>query len=362
MLKTIVKGVRIAGVCASVPETSHSFMQDHSLFTEEEAKKLLATTGVYARRVAPPHICASDMCLAATEGLLEQLGWDPESIGVLIFISQDSDYVLPATACVLQKRLGLTKDCAAFDINLGCSGLIYGIWTASQLLDSSTATRALVLAGDTSTRFLKPEDRSTMPLFGDAGAAVALEKDPEAPRMFGIFGTDGSGAPNIMVKAGGRRDPLVPPIEPHSETEAARLFEDARLHLNGAEVFTFSLRLVPGLLRETMAHAGVGIDDIDYFALHQANKFMLEHLAKKSKLPREKVPIDMHDFGNTSSASVALLLCSRLGDELAARKHKLLLAGFGVGWSWGALVTDIGPIPRPTVIEIPDDFPTLKAG
>lgn len=358
-MKATIEGVRIAGVRAAVPMHRHSFMEDHSLFSAEEAEKLYATTGVYERRVAPPHICASDLCVAAAEGLLAQLGWDPATVEVLIFVSQDPDYNVPATACVMQKRLGLPSSAACFDVNLGCSGFIYALWMAGRLLGGSSGRRALVLCGDTSSRHLVPGDRSTLPLFGDAGGAAALECAPDAAPMHAVVGTDGGGARNIWVKAGGRRNTLVPGAEPRSEEEQARLFTDSRLSLNGAEVFAFTLRAVPPLVREALEFAGTSVDGLDLCVMHQANAFMLEHLRKKTKIPPEKFVVDMHDFGNTSSASIPLAISHRLAEPLSTGTRRMLLAGFGVGWSWGALVAEVGPIPPPEVQEVPDDFPVL---
>jgi len=359
MTKAVVEGVRVAGIRAVAPRPRHSFSETPEPFTAEEAAKLLASTGVYERRIAPPHICASDLCLAAAEGLLKQLGWDPTSVDVLIFVSQDADYNAPATACVMQRRLGLGSGAACFDMNLGCSGFIYGVWTASRLLGGSDAGRALVLCGDTSSRHLVPDDRSTRPLFGDAGSAIALERDDRASPMRVIVGTDGTGARNILVKAGGRRNDLTPGLVPRTEEEEKALYADARLSLNGAEVFAFTLRVVPKLVRETLEFAGIGVDEIDHCVPHQANAFMLEHLRKKGGFSESQFVIDIRDFGNTSSASVPLAISHRLGEALSTGTRKLLLLGFGVGWSWGSLVTDVGPIPPPTVEELPDDFETL---
>lgn len=356
MVKAVVEGVRIAGVRAVVPRQRHCFSETPEPFTAEEAAKLCASIGVYERRIAPLHVCASDLCTAAAEGLLKQLDWDPASVEVLVFVSQNADYNLPASACLIQKRLGLANG-ACFDVNLGCSGFVYGTWTAGSLLAGSSARRALVLCGDTSSRHLAPGDRSTLPLFGDAGTALALEKADGVSPMHAVVGTDGSGAGNIIIKAGGRRNDLTPGLVPRTAEEEAQLFADARVHLNGAEVFAFTLRIVPGLVREMLDFAGLGIDDIDHCVMHQANGFMLEHLRKKTKVPEEKFLVDMKDFGNTSSASIPLAIAHRLGWSLASGTRKLLMAGFGVGWSWGALVADAGPIPTPEVADLPDDFP-----
>ncbi len=360
MVVARIEGIKIAGITAAVPRGRHSYVTDPAPFTAEEARKLAESIGVRERRILPTQLCASDMCAHAAADLLARLDWDPESVDVLIFVSQDSDYALPATACVLQRHLGLGQNCAAFDVNLGCSGFVYGLWMASQLLAGMTGSRALVMAGDTSSRHLMPDDRATLPLFGDAGGVAALEKDEDAGPMHVVLGTDGRGAGHIFVKAGGRRDSLVPTAEPRGAEEEKRLFRDSRLHMNGVEVFGFTLRAVPKLLAQVTEAAGLGIDDIDMFVMHQANRFMLEHLRKKAKNAPERFLIDMEEFGNTSSASIPLAISHSLGDRLAAGRMKMLLAGFGVGWSWAALIADVGPIVAPRLVELPDDLEPLK--
>lgn len=355
MVKAVSEGVRIAGFGAAVPRPYHSFLETPAPFTAEEAAKLCASTGVRCRRILPPHLCASDMALAAAENLLSRLDWEPARIDVLIFVSQDADYNLPATACLLQRRLGLPRTCAAFDVALGCSGFIYGLWLASRLLGNGTAQRALVLCGDVSSRHLAPGDRSTLPLFGDAGGAAALEWDPSAPPLHFCLGTDGRGASSICVEAGGRRNPLTPGLVARTPEQEAALFRQARLSLNGAEVFAFTLRAVPELIRETLEFAGLDRETLDQVVLHQANRFMLEHLRKKTGFREDQFVIAIEPYGNTSSASIPLAICHQLGNGFFQQPRTLLLAGFGVGWSWGALAGRIGPLPLLGVYEMPDD-------
>jgi 3-oxoacyl-[acyl-carrier-protein] synthase III len=358
-MKATVKGVRIAGLQAAVPVARHSFVETPGPLSAEEAQKLYASIGVHERRIAPPPLLASDLCVAAAESLLDELGWDPDSIDALVLVTQGPDYLLPATACLIQRRLGLPTGCAAFDVNLGCSGFVYGAWIASQLLAGSEGKRALLLCGDVSTRLLHPDDRATQPLFGDAGSAMALEKTQDAAPMHIVLGTDAAGAKHISIKAGGLRHNLVPALK-RSPEENETLYKEAHLHLNGPEVFSFTLRAVPALMRESLDYAGTSIDSIDTFVMHQANKFILEHLRKKTGIPADKFVIDLHDFGNTSSASIPLALCHRLAATLAETRQRVSLVGFGVGWSWGALITELGPLPRPRIVEVPDDAPTLS--
>jgi len=360
MTKAILRDVRIAGMRAVVPAARHSFLETPEPFTAEEAEKLCALTGVRERRIAPLSVCPSDLCTAAAEGLMAQLGWEPESVGILVFVSQGPDYPLPATACVIHKRLGLASGAACFDVKLGCSGFPYGLWIAGQLMSGAQAGRALVLCGDVGSRPIADDDRATRPLFGDAGSAVALEIAPEASPIHIITGTDGRGARNIWIKAGGRRHELVPGLVARSPEEEEEIARDARLRLDGAEVFAFSLRVVPPLVRELLAFAETDAEAIDHCVLHQANAFMLEHLRKKIKFPPERFINDLELFGNTSSASIPLAIAHRLSETVAAGSRKLLMAGFGVGWSWGAMVADVGPIPAPVVADLPEDFLPLE--
>ena len=360
-MEAVIKSVKIAGMQAAVPPHRHSYVETPELFTQEEADKIYGSTGIHSRRILPKHLCASDMCIAAAETLLQRLEWDPASVDILIYVSQDSDYALPASACLMQSRLGLPSSAACLDVSLGCSGFVYGTWIASQLLNGSNGTRALVLCGDTSSRHLLPNDRGTLPLFGDAGVATALEFDESWPDSYAVFGTDGKGGQHIAVKAGGRRHPTIPESAPRSGEEEAKLFKDSRLHLNGAAVFSFTLKVVPKLIKDTLALADIHADDIDMVVMHQANKFILEHLRKKAKIPEHKYLIDMQDFGNTSSASVPLAICHKLSSYFEDNESKkVMLGGFGVGWSWGCIVTDMLPSVAPELIEIPDDFEPLS--
>ncbi|GGP38911.1 3-oxoacyl-ACP synthase [Shewanella algicola] len=358
-MKTVIKSVKIAGMQAAVPPHRHSYVETPDIFTQDEADKIYASTGIHSRRILPKHLCASDMCIAAAETLLKRLNWAPESVDVLIYASQDSDYALPATACLMQNRLGLSQGAACLDVSLGCSGFVYATWMASQMLNGSDGQRALVLCGDTSSRHLLPDDRGTLPLFGDAGVATALQFDENWSDSYAVFGTDGTGGQHIAVKAGGRRNPTMPKLEARSSEEEQKLYKESRLYLNGAAVFSFTLKVVPKLIKDSLALANIEADNLDMVVMHQANQFILEHLRKKAKIPQDKYLIDMADFGNTSSASVPLAICHKLGCFFETDTKKVMLGGFGVGWSWGAIITDIGPILAPQIIEISDDFEPL---
>jgi 3-oxoacyl-[acyl-carrier-protein] synthase-3 len=354
MTEARISGVAVRGVRACVPALTRDLADEGLIADEAERERLIKSIGVRSRHIARPDMMTSDLCQKAADGLLDELGWARDSIDVLIMVTQSADYVIPATACALQDRLGLGS-CLAFDISLGCSGYAYGLWTAASLMKTLSVAgrpaRAIVLAGDVSTSKLLEGDRATIPLFGDAGSATALELDPNTEDWFGVFGTDGSGAPHIMVEAGALKHPLLPPKEPHPPEKADELYRKARLHLNGTEVFNFTLKAVPPLVNAIFNAADVTVEDIDYVLLHQANVFMLNHLRKKAGLPEDKVPIAMETYGNTSSASIPLTIADKLSDAFD-RPRELVLMGFGVGWSWSALKLTIGPIPAPKVVEL----------
>lgn len=346
-----VSDVRIAGVASAVPERASPVAEASDRFGAAEVEKIIGSTGVRSRRIASAQVCASDLCLAAAEKLLAELSWTRDSIGAVVFVSQTPDYVLPATSCVLHQRLNLSRSCAAWDVNLGCSGFVYGLWQAAQAA-AGGAGRTLLLVGDTINRLVSPVDRTTALLFGDAGAAAAIEPRQGARPMTFVLGTDGRGASRLMTPAGGFRQPRTPATAMR-KNHGDNLRSDEELFLDGAEVFAFTLREVPSLVKETLAASNQTLDEIDYLAPHQANRFLLEHLARKMRLPLEKLPLALEEYGNTSGASIPLTLTHALAGELRSRSLNLLLAGFGVGWSWAAAAVSCGPIAAPEMVVVP---------
>lgn len=348
MASSTFEGVRIAGVASAIPRRRLAFDDLASRLGETDASRISAAIGIRSRHVARGGLCASDLCAAAAERVLGDLGWAPESVEALIFVSQSPDYVLPATSCLLQDRLGLSTACASLDVSLGCSGYVYGLWLASSLLASGAVARALLLVGDTVSRRVAAEDHATYPLFGDAGTATALERAPGAPPACFELGTDGGGARHLIVPAGGSRHP--------ARAEAGQAPTDESLHMDGAEVFAFTLREVPPMVRRVREAAGWAPDAVDAYVFHQANRMMLQHLTKKMRLPPERVLLDMEEFGNTSGASIPLALTHGLAEALVEREQRLVLAGFGVGLSWGAAAVTVGPcrVAGPLLVDEPE--------
>lgn len=352
MRKSQVTGVRLAGIASAVPTEVVSPEDEAAIFGLAESQRIAQSTGIHHRRLAAQGICVSDLCVAAAEPLLDSLNWSRDSVEALILITQSPDYILPATACSLHGRLGLHENCAAFDVNLGCSGYTYGVWMASHLIASGAAQRVLLLAGETATRCVGKEDRSSRLLFGDAATVTAFEAAADAPAIHFRVGTDGTGQNQLIVPAGSFRLPKSPSTSQSAEGPDGnpRSLED--VYMNGTEVFLFTIDRVPPLIRNTLEDAGWNIDDVDSFVFHQANQFMLKHLAQHMKLPLDKIPFSLTDFGNTSSASVPLTMTVCLAEAMRTRPMKLLLAGFGVGFSWSSVAIQTDRVVMPPLVEI----------
>ena len=326
-------GARIAAVCTCVPTRRFDNLTDSTEFSDEEIRKVTGMAGVAARRLAGDTICSSDLCITAAQRALDRLGWKPDSIDAVIMVTQTPDYFLPSTACVVHHRLGLADHCAAFDVGLGCSGYPYGIWLAAMMLQGGGVRRALVLHGETPTRFSDKADRSVSLLFGDAGSATALEAihpGSTADWHYALH-SDGSGYNTMIIESGGFRD---------------RFGSDPRKHcvrMNGALIFNFTIKRVPALIDETLAGAGMSSNDIDYFIFHQSNQFIMKHLCAKQSLPLEKVPIILKEFGNTGGVSIPLTLTEGKLIRPNDRTLRLMLLGYGVGLSWGSALVDLDP-------------------
>jgi len=332
-----VSGARIAGVVSCLPREQVDNTGFAARFGQAAVDEVVKMIGVQSRRRVAPGATTRDLCRAAGARLLAGLDWPLDSVDAVIFVSQTPDWRLPASACALQADLGLPPGCIAFDVNLGCSGYPYGLWLAQGMVAGGAARRVLLAVGDTISRIVDPHDRATAMLFGDAGTVTAIEADAAGEAWF-ILGSDGRGAANLIVPEGGFRE--------HVAGLDARLSgrDPAALYMDGGEIFNFTLRSVPPLVARTLEQAGVGADGHDAFLFHQANLFMLKHLAKKSKLPPEKVPFNIDRYGNTSSASIPLLMTTDLAPALRSGAQRLAMFGFGVGYSWASASMSVGPL------------------
>ena len=334
-----IKHVKVRGIAACVPERVEE-NRNYDRIPAEEIEKYIETTGVVRRHCAvhDGSICTSDLCQKAAEKLLVDLGWSKDEIGLLLFVSQTTDYRLPSTACVLQDKMGITKNCLAFDITLGCSGYLLGMGTAGSILQNGTIKKALVMVGNTQSEFASYEDRSMYLLLGDAGTVTALEytEDDDYDEMDFSYMTDGSGRASVIVPDGGSRNPT----NAHSfeYEDCGDGIRRTRLHekMEGADVFAFATFYVPRNFKALTERINLNKDDVDYMLIHQANKFLMEKLRKKLGFEPEKCPYNIQEFGNTSGATIPLLMVTNLQNELAKRPLTLCMTTIGVGFSLGS--------------------------
>ena len=345
-----IPDVRIAGVAACVPKKSLS-NHDYTWITQKERDQLIQMIGVENHRVAETGQTTSDLCFQAAEQLLAELGWEHSDLTLLVFVSQSRDYLIPSTSAILQDRLKLPKTCMAIDINLGCSGYIYGLSVISSLMNTTGIQKGLLLVGDLSNITSAYRDKSTYPLFGDAGTATALEIKPGYTPMQFNLQTDGSGHEAIIIRDGGVRNLA------SRSSFAIKKYGDGIYHsrvqiaLNGIEVFNFSLREVVPNIKTTLKHFSRHLDEFDYLLFHQANRLINETLRKMLKVDAAKVPYSLRDFGNTSSASIPLTMVTQIGKSLREQPRKLLLSAFGIGLSWGTALVDTDGIVVPELTE-----------
>lgn len=328
MATSLINGVEIAGVVCGVPSRVETTDDLALRFGVDAAERIAAATGIRARARIAPGRTARDLATVAATDLLSRLDWDPASITLLVDVTQTRERPLPGDGHLVHQGLGLSKNAVVLDVSLGCSGWVHGLWMTAALLRSLGGGRALLLAGDAASTFIDRDDRATAPLFGDAVAATALVSDPDAAPMSFDLGADGSGSPYLTVAGGGARLPDTP----------------SRLFMDGTQVFAFTLREVPDSLRAALTGAGWTTDDVDHFVPHQANAQMIRRLARKIGIPAERAVEAATERGNTGAASIPLALCDALADRLTTGPRRLLLTGFGVGWSWSSVALSVGPL------------------
>lgn len=326
MASAKMDGIQIAGIATSTPANRFDNLKDTADFTPEEVKKVVGMAGIKERRLANEDTCSSDLCIAAGRTLLDEIGWEPGSVNALIFITQSPDYFLPQTSSIIHRSLLLSEDCAAIDVGLGCSGYPYGLWLSTMMIKSSGFKRVLLCHGETPGRFSLGGDRAVALLFGDAGSATAIEtaaKDGSVPSTF-VLQTDSKGSNDMIIEGGGFRN---------------RFPEDQSKYyvkMDGAGIFNFTLKRVPGLITATLEKAGMKKEEIDYYIFHQSNFFIMKHLANKIGIPIEKIPVIIDRFGNTGGPSIPLTITQSQLEMPKDRDTKLMLVAYGVGLSWAS--------------------------
>jgi len=352
MSDIVFKGIKISGISAVVPNNIVDNMAAHPKISKEEKKKIIKLTGVHEYRKAGANICTSDLCQKAAEILFEAMGIKPNTIDCILFVTQTPDYRLPSTACLLQDKLFCPKSTVAFDVNLGCSGFVYGLYIASSFIQSGGMNRVMLLCGDTQTKLGYKEDKNISFILGDAGTATIIEANSEAPPISMTLMTDGSRYDKLIVPAGGFRNPSTSSTRKIKNRADGGIRSEEHLFMDGMEIFNFSVTDVVRTIQTFMKKEHINISKIDYLVLHQANKFMTDKIARKLKFPLEKVPYSLKMFGNTSCASIPFTIVHHFSQMESSGKKHCLLSGFGVGLSWGVADIVLDNICCPPIGEI----------
>lgn len=329
---------RLKDIAVYFPQSILGNNELASLYPEWPAEKILEKTGISERHIADKLQTAGDMAYEAARNLFAQGHIAVEDVDFIILCTQAPDYVLPSTACLLQDRLGIPRQAGALDINLGCSGFVYGLSLAKGLIESGSAKCVLLLTADTYSKYIHPMDKSVRTLFGDAAAATVIIADEMHQESIGpfVFGTDGAGAKNLIVEAGMYRMPNSHETSIEGKDEFGNTRSLENLYMNGAEVMAFSLRDVPRAVDALLLKSAKAKEDIDLFIMHQANKFMLEAMRKKLKLSEDKLPITMERCGNTVSSTIPIAMNHLILQGKLKHGQRVMLVGFGVGYSWAA--------------------------
>lgn len=307
-------------------------------YPDWSADKIEEKIGIAVRHIAAGDECASDIGVRAAEKLFASGVCERSDIDYLLFCTQSPDYVLPTTSCIMQDRLGLPKSSGALDFNLGCSGYIYGLGLAKGLVETGQAKNVLLITAETYSKHINHRDKSVRTLFGDGAAATLVQGATDDEQKIGpfVYGTDGSGAKNLIVPSGGFRIPRSEETALETEDEQGNYRSQDNLYMNGSEIFTFTLRAIPKSVKDILTLSGYKLEDIDYFVFHQANKFMLEHLCKKLNIPANKFYISLRNCGNTVSSTIPVALAEARKEGKIKSGDLVMLVGFGVGYSWGA--------------------------
>ena len=346
------KNVRIAGISAGVPTFVASNLHpldDDVVSTEYTPEAFVETTGVLERHISD-HLTASDLCYKAAERLISDLKWDKSEIEAIVFVTQTPDYILPATACIMQDRLGLSRECYATDMSLGCSGWVYGLSSVAALVASGSIKKALLMVGDGKKRVKASKD----PLFGYAGTVTAIEYAEGVESMKFHFGTDGSGFDAIITPDGGSRNMISTDSFKMEDVEGKPLHR-MQPRMKGMDVFSFGIRTAPKSVKSLAEHYGFDYLEADWFVFHQANLKMNNMIAKKLNLPAEKVPSSMYHFGNTNGASIPMTIVAELKGKCEDKPTSFVCCGFGVGLSWGTVAFKTDKLILSDLVEVSDE-------
>lgn len=331
-------GVKITNIEYYLPEKIITNDDLEKEFPDWSSDKIEKKIGIRERHIVKNNETALDLALKAADKVLRN--YNKDKVDFLILCTQSPDYYLPTSACILQNKLGLKTDIGAFDYNLGCSGFIYGLALAKGLILSNIASNILLITSETYTKHIHRKDKGNRTIFGDAAAATIVEKSETEQIDEFVLGTDGSGYKNLIVPNGGLRNRYNPSAQEIVD-DSGNIRTDNNLYMNGPEIFNFTIKAVPKVVAETLVKNNITLDDLDYVIFHQANKYMNEYLRKKINIPKEKFYLNLLHTGNTVSATIPIAIKDALDNKLIKKEDKVLLVGFGVGYSWGGTIITI---------------------
>lgn len=349
-----VEKVAIRGISGCVPSQVEENIDLPFYSSKEEAEEVIEATGIERRHVSPKNITASDLCLKAAEKLIEELGWGKDSIDLLAFCTQNPDYVNQPNSFVIHEKLGLSENTMCLDFFHGCPGWVVSLSAITKLMANGEIKRAIFVDGDTVSKDQDSSNREERPLFGDAGTATALEYDESAEPILFNIGTKSEDGGALTREQGGYRNPFT--IETLAK-ELSRLAgtlpaEENETKMDSMDVFSFAITKAPKAIKKLCSEYEINIEDIDKLVIHQANKMIVETIAKRMKVSMEKVPLGLKNYGNTTSASIPMALVSECRESLVSGKQKNLVCAFGTGLSWGAAYFVTKNIVCPEIQEI----------
>lgn len=344
--------VKVVGVCGCVPRFAEENRSLPIFANAAEAEKVVQSTGIERRHMVSQGTTASDLSVKAIGRLLKDLGWDIRTVDCLFYVCTSRDYIAPQTSCILQHRLGMRNDSFVMDLPLGCSGWVYGMSVITSMMQTGFLRRGLLVASETNTMNRSMKDRTVRPLFGDAATVTALEYDAtwDKPMNF-VFGVDGAGASAIMAKYGGMRNPTTMEALQEIEIEPGVIRRGVDMEVKGMDVFGFAIKRPPQSLKELVATFNVEVESIDFLYLHQANLFIDERIRKAFKIPLEKVPYCIRDYGNVTCASIPLTISTQDKEALSGHLNHCVACGFGVGLAWASMEFHLDRILSSGVVE-----------
>ncbi len=348
-----INNVSIRGMSGCVPKNVEE-NKDLPFYSPEEAVRVIEEIGIVQRHIAPAEITVADLCYEAAAKLIEELGWEKDSVDLLALCTQNPDYINQPTSFLVHEKLGLPQSTMCLDFFHGCPGWVVSLSSVCSLVSTGNIKRAILLDGDEVSKWTMANNRETRPLFGDAGTATALEFDSQAKPFYFNIGTLSEEGKALIEPYGGFRHPHTMETLKYSlDCKAGKVPKEKWIKvMDSMDIFSFAITKVPKAMKALCAEFDIDINDIDKLVLHQANKFMLENIAKRMKVPMEKVPLGLRYYGNTTSASVPLAIVTECQKQITTGVQKNLVCGFGTGLAWGAAYFETDKIVCPDVVEV----------